>query len=108
MLDGEVFVRKLLAIDGLPASTVALGEISTLDHELRDDTVEAGAFVAEAILEGGELVEVFNSLWDLLSIKTHDNATEGLIVLLNVEVDLLGDCGVSHVDDWYEVDLWVG
>jgi len=99
VLDGEVLVCKFLAVDGLPAGTVALGEISALDHELRDDTVEAGAFVAEAILVGGELVEVSSGLWDLLSVETHDDAAEGLIVLFDVEEDLLGDGGVSHIDD---------
>jgi hypothetical protein len=108
MLDAEVLVRELLAVDGFPASAVALGEISALDHESRDDTVEAGACIAEAVLAGGELVEVSGCLWDLVSVETHDNAAEGLLVLFDVEIDLLGDGGVSHFDDWYEVDLEVG
>jgi hypothetical protein len=99
MLDGEVLVCKFLAVDGLPTSTVALGEISALDHEFRDDSVKAGAFVAEAILVGGELKEVSGSLWDLIAVETHDNATEGLLVLFDVEEDLLGDGGVSHIVD---------
>ena len=40
MLNLEVFVSKLLAVDGLASSTIALGEVASLAHEARDDSVE--------------------------------------------------------------------
>lgn len=50
MLELEVLVGELLAVDGLSTSSVSVGEVSTLDHELLDDTMEGGALVSEALL----------------------------------------------------------
>lgn len=69
VLELEVLIRKLVAIDGLAASAVALCEVTsnavntgkfllgiiwclltTLDHELLDDAVEGRALVAETLL----------------------------------------------------------
>ena len=78
----EVLVGELLAIDGLAASAlchpsasdhciwkygvartyVATGEVTALKHELRDDTVELAALVAEALLAGAERTEVLGGL----------------------------------------------
>jgi hypothetical protein len=100
VFDLEVLIIEFLSVDGFSASAIAFGEVSTLDHELGDDTMEARALVAEAMLTGGELEEVPGCLWDLVAVETHDDAAEGLATLLNVKVDLLGDGGVSHVDGW--------
>ena len=61
---------------------VATGEVTTLEHELGDNTVERRALVAEALLTGAESTEVLGSLGDF--------------VIEEVEVDaagLLCDCG---------------
>ena len=49
MLDGEALVRELLAVDGLTAATVTVGEVAALEHELGDDAVEDGALVVEGL-----------------------------------------------------------
>lgn len=54
MLELEILVGELGAIDGLAAGAIALGEVTTLDHEALDDTVEGGAFIAETALAGGK------------------------------------------------------
>jgi hypothetical protein len=41
---------------------VATGEVATLEHEVRDDTVERRALVAEALLAGAESAEVLSGL----------------------------------------------
>ena len=94
MLALEVLVAELLAVDGLAAGTllsvrqrpfntsspceprflsskrgakgtyVAAGEVTTLEHELGDDTVELGARVAEALLASAEGAEVLGRLGD--------------------------------------------
>lgn len=38
------------------------GEVTTLQHELRDDTVEAGALIALTLGELAELTEVLGGL----------------------------------------------
>lgn len=77
----EVLVGELLTVDGLATSAlrcivsmsssqameithVATGEVTTLEHEVRDDTVELGARVAEALLASAESAEVLDGLGD--------------------------------------------
>jgi hypothetical protein len=89
----EVLVGELFTVDGLSTSAlmekidgqhrrragggvdrrcmcastyVTTGEVTTLKHELRDDTVELGASVAEALLAGAEGTEVLGRLWDYI------------------------------------------
>ena len=40
VLQLEVLVGKLLAVDGAAAGAVAIREVAALDHEVRDDAVE--------------------------------------------------------------------
>jgi hypothetical protein len=40
MLEIEVLVGELFAVDRLAAGTVECGEVTTLNHELLDHTVE--------------------------------------------------------------------
>ena len=51
-------------VDGLGNTHVATGEVTTLEHEVRDDTVELGARVAEALLASAESAEVLDGLGD--------------------------------------------
>lgn len=51
-------------VDGLGNAHVATGEVTTLEHEVRDDTVELGARVAEALLASAESTEVLDGLGD--------------------------------------------
>ena len=41
---------------------VAASEVTTLEHELRNHTVELAALVAEALLAGAESAEVLHGL----------------------------------------------
>jgi hypothetical protein len=50
-------------------SYVATGEVTTLEHELRDDTVELGAGVAEALLASAESAEVLSGLGDNVVVE---------------------------------------
>ena len=60
MLELEVLVGELGAVDGLAAGAVVVGEVAALAHEVGDDAVEGGALEAEALLAGAERAEV---LW---------------------------------------------
>jgi hypothetical protein len=40
VLQLEVLIGELVSVDGLATSAVALGKVTTLDHEVLDDTVE--------------------------------------------------------------------
>jgi hypothetical protein len=69
VLQLEVLVGELVAVDGLATSAVALGEVTALDHEVLDDTVEGRALVTKALLASSKSSEVLGSL---LTRKHHD------------------------------------
>lgn len=50
VLQDEVLVGEFLAIDGLAPGTIVVCEVTPLKHEVRDDTVEGGVLVSEALL----------------------------------------------------------
>lgn len=70
VLELEVLVGELGAVDRLAATAVALSEVTALDHKVLDDTVEARASVTETkllavlLLAGAESTEVLNGLGD--------------------------------------------
>ena len=70
MLQLEVLILKLVAVDGLATSTIMVGEISTLAHELRDDAMESGSLVGHAILlAGAESSEILGCAGNHVSAK---------------------------------------
>ena len=94
----EVLISKLGAIDGLAASAVAICEITTLDHEVGDNTMEGAALVvqrlarlAHALLTSAESAEVLNGLRNSLAIEAHHDAAELLTVSLDVKIDVIRD-----------------
>ena len=62
MLEAEVFILKLVSIDGLAFGSVVVSEITTLAHESWDDSVEGGSLVSESFLSSTESPEVLSSL----------------------------------------------
>ena len=59
VLEGKVFIGKLLAVDAAAACAVAVGEVTTLAHEAWDDTVERAALVTETFLACAQGSKVF-------------------------------------------------
>ncbi len=51
------------------------GEVTTLQHELGDDAVEAGALVALALRQLAELTEVLGGLGDISLVEVEVDAT---------------------------------
>jgi hypothetical protein len=54
---------------------VTTSEVTTLQHELRDDAVERRALVAEAFLAGAESTEVLGSLGDYIIVEIEVDAS---------------------------------
>jgi hypothetical protein len=73
----EVLIGELVTVDGATTGTVAAGEVTTLEHEVGDDTVEGRALVTLALLTVAELSEVLSGLGDN--------------VVVQLEVDTAGD-----------------
>ena len=108
MLQLEVLVLELGAVDGLAASAIARGEVTALDHELLDDAVEDGPLVvqrlarlADAFLAGAEGSEVLGRLGHDIVVQLECDAAGRLAADGNVEEDaaagLLGLVG-AHVE----------
>lgn len=62
MLQLEVLVFELGAVDGLASGAVVVREVATLAHEVRDDPVKAAALVAETLVARAQGPEVLGSL----------------------------------------------
>merc|ERR1712216_769283 len=77
VLELEVLILKLGAVDRLAASAVVVREVTALAHEVRNDTVEAGALETEALLAGAERAEVFARLGHSLRLELHGDAARG-------------------------------
>ena len=92
VLDGEVLIVELVAVDGLATSAVASGEITTLGHELSDYSVEGGSFVVErltrlagTLLTSAEASEVLSSFGSLVSVELHGDSAGGLTTDGNIK-----------------------
>lgn len=62
VLQHEILISKLLAVDGLASSAIVICEVTSLQHEVGDDTVEGGPLVAETLLPSTQGTEVFACL----------------------------------------------
>jgi len=81
VLEREVFVGELGAVDGLTTGSVSRGKITALAHKIGDHTVERGALemqrlpgLSHTLLSGAQAAEVFCRLRDHIRTQLHDNA----------------------------------
>jgi len=75
VLELEVLIGEFFTVDGLATSPVMASEVTTLTHELGDDSVELGAGVAESMHASAEFTEILGGLGDDVVIKFEDDAT---------------------------------
>lgn len=85
VLQLEVLIRELPAVNGLPSGSVVVREIATLTHKLRDDAVECGSLVTEAVLTGAQRSEVLGSSWNNFGVELEGYPAERLVIGSNVE-----------------------
>jgi len=100
VLQGEVLVGKLLAVNGFTTGAIAAREVATLDHEVRDDSVELAALKTESLFARAEGAEVLGRLGDDIGEERELNATSRRAADGNVEVNL----GVRHCRRWVPED----
>lgn len=97
VLELEVFVSELATVDGLATSAIVVGEVTTLAHEVGDDTVEDGALVAKALLASAECPEVLSSLGDNIASQLNHDPAGGLAVDGHVEENAWEGHGFTKV-----------
>ena len=90
----EVLIGESLSVDGGSTSSVSGGEITSLSHELRNDSVESASLEVEsltlwsaALLTCAESSEVLRGLWSV-SCEVHSDSAGSLTANGNVEEDL--------------------
>ena len=62
------------------------GEVTTLQHELGDDTVERASFVSKPVLPSSEFTEVPGSLGDNIVVQFEGDAASGLATDADIEL----------------------
>mmetsp|Transcript_65449 Transcript_65449/g.80130 ORF Transcript_65449/g.80130 Transcript_65449/m.80130 type:complete len:235 (-) Transcript_65449:200-904(-) len=85
VLQLEAFIFEFLSIDRLAACAVVIGEVATLAHEVRDDSMEGALLVAEALLPSAQRPEVLRGLGHHIAPEHHDHTTRLLTIQLDVE-----------------------
>lgn len=76
--------------------TIAPCEVTALDHEVLDDTVESRPLVTKVLLASCESTEVLSGLRSGLAVKTDRNAAKRFISVCDVEVHLSLGKRASH------------
>lgn len=74
MLLDEVLISELGSVDRFASSAIVIGEVSSLKHELGDDSVEDGAGITEALLTSAESSEVLGSLGDNVLVELKNDS----------------------------------
>ena len=77
MLQSEVLIRERLAVNGLSHNTVVAGEVTTLAHESRNDTVERRGLEAKSFFACAKSTEVLGSRRDYIGTKIDNNPAKG-------------------------------
>lgn len=82
-------------------SYVTTGEVTALEHKVRDDAMKGRTFIAEALLASAEGSEVLSSFGDHLIVKQELKAA-GLFCVCegqNRQITLTSSKGISKVID---------
>jgi hypothetical protein len=80
VLQRKIFIFKFVAVDGLAASAVVPGKISSLAHEFGDDPVERAALKTKALFPCAERSKVLGCFgYDIRTQFKYDAAERGAI-----------------------------
>merc|ERR1719183_1144156 len=97
VFDLEILVLELRAVDALATPSVMHREIASLDHEVRDDAVEAASLELELLALRvrlpalAQVVEVRHRLRNDVAEQCHLDAFGRFVADSHVEVDLVRD-----------------
>merc|ERR1711997_347833 len=93
VLQSEVLVLELVPVDRLSASSVSSGEVSALEHEVLDDSMEGAALVSLRLLPGGQRGKVLHSSGHHISKQSDLDGSSVCSANGDVEEDFLGHLG---------------
>jgi len=94
MLRLEVLISKLCSIDRLSTSTITLGKVASLEHEIRDHTVENRTLVVQrlsrlsnSLLSSAQSSKILSSLWNDVCIKFEHDPSSRSAISSNIKED---------------------
>jgi len=93
VLQLEVLIFEFVSVNRDSTGSVMAGKVTTLDHEIFDDTVEARAFVAHldstlvSLLASAKGAEVFSGLGDDIVVELENDSASRLASDFNIEED---------------------
>ena len=89
VLQCEVLILELVAIDGFASSAIVVCEVSSLAHEVGDDTVESAALVAKSLLSSAKGSEVLSCLGHYVGAQLKPNKNKIITVskIYNFNID---------------------
>lgn len=89
VLQGEVLVSELFAVDAATTGTVVAGEVTALAHEVGNDAVEGATLEGQAValFSSAQGAEVFDGAGDDVGAEFHDDTAESGTVSSHIEED---------------------
>jgi len=101
----EVLIFELFPVDWSASGAVEVGEISSLEHELRDHSVEKWTLVAISLLTCAEHLEVFSGFGDDIIVKLKDDLAErGCLLRISCR-SFCHNCEVEEADGIGHVEI---
>jgi len=88
VFEHKVLVWELATVDGLAPGAVVVGEITSLAHKVRNNTVEAASRVSESLFTGAQSTEVLGGLGDHVGTQFHGDAAGRSSADGDIKVDL--------------------
>jgi len=87
VLELEILVFELVAVNAFTASSVLVGEVTALQHEVWDNSVEWRVLVAESLLAGSQSSEVLSGLGGHILEKLEGDSSKRLLVGGDIEIN---------------------
>ena len=76
MLQLEVLVFKLVAVNRLASSSVVVFKVTTLAHKVGDHAVESGILISHSLFSSAKSTEILSGLGDHICSQLHDDAAQ--------------------------------
>ncbi len=115
MFEFKVFVLKFASINAFTSGAISVLEISALNHEARDQSVENAAFVVKglaafacAFFSCAKRLEIFSGFWDYVFVEFDFQSFFAALVLGFGELDFEKYAWVGGVGGvaYFFFDIW--
>lgn len=99
VLEFEVFVFEAISVDGSSSGAISPREVTTLDHEVRDNSMEVASLIAKFSLSFAKLDEVVDSPRDNCSEHINYNISSRVASNVDREGHFMSDSLLNKLGD---------